>query len=62
MDPRGMPSKLASRKWILALLIFIIASLLVAGDHITDLIWRDVTVMIGGGYFASQAFIDRNAK
>jgi len=57
-----MDDKFRSRKFLITLLVFLTATLLLVGDHISDTIWRDVAIMVGGAYFAAQAFIDRNTK
>ena len=57
-----MDDKFRSRKFLITLLVFVSASLLLVGGYISDVIWRDVAIMVGGAYFAAQSFIDRNVK
>jgi hypothetical protein len=57
-----MDEKFRSRKWLLTLLLLGTATSLLVGNYISETIWRDVAIMVGGAYFAAQAYIDRNVK
>ena len=57
-----MDTKFRSRKFFITLLVFLTATALLVSGYIDGTIWRDVAIMVGGAYFASQAYIDRNVK
>lgn len=47
-------ARLTSRKFILAMTVFIGASLLLACKLIEPPLWRDIVVMVLGGYLTSN--------
>jgi len=57
-----MDTKFRSRKWLITLLTFGVSTVLLVNGYIDGTIWRDVAIMVGGAYMASQAYVDRNVK
>ncbi len=57
MDP-----KFRSRKLFMALFLEFLATALLIVGFIDDMIWRDITMLVGGAYLASQAFVDSKKK
>jgi len=57
MDP-----KFRSRKLFMALFLEFLATALLITDFVDETVWQNITMLVGGAYLASQAFVDKQKK
>jgi hypothetical protein len=50
-ETMDMEVRFRTRKFVLAAGMFAVATLLLLNGNVTDVIWQNVTMFIGGGYF-----------
>ena len=57
-----MPEKFQSRKLFIALLLEFLATTLLVLEFVDQTVWQNITMLVGGAYLASQAFVDSKKK
>lgn len=57
-----MNPKFRSRKLFMALLLEFLATALLILDYVDQAVWQNITMLVGGAYLATQAFVDSKKK
>lgn len=57
-----MHPKFNSRKLFIALLLEFLATALLIAGFVDQNVWQNITMLVGGAYLASQAFVDSKKK